>query len=76
MTADRCRCACGYRCGGPGKCSLDVFACLSQPEGHFVKDCGHVWDGPAYESQDGCLSSATCSRCGEVAIYHDMRFGP
>ena len=73
-----CRCDCGYRCGGPGRCALDPFTCLQQPKGsgHFEKDCDHVWDGPAYESADGCVSSATCSRCGDVAIYHDMRTGP
>ena len=71
-----CRCACGYRCGGPGVCKLDVFECLAQPEGHFVKDCDHDWTGAEYESADGCISSATCAKCGDVAIYHDMRMGP
>lgn len=38
--------------------------------------CQHTWDGPIYESEDGCMRSATCSRCGAVAAYHDMRCGP
>lgn len=36
--------------------------------------CQHIWDGPEY--REDCLSSVTCSRCGEPAIYHDMRCGP
>ena len=38
--------------------------------------CEHSWDGPDYESEDGCMVSVTCSRCGSVAAYHDMRVGP
>lgn len=71
-----CRCACGYRCGGPGRCSLGVFKCLAQPEGHFVVDCEHDWSGPPWESEDGCMSSVTCANCGATSIGHDMRFGP
>jgi hypothetical protein len=74
--AERCRCNCGYRCGGPGRCSLGVLECLAQPEGHYVRDCDHDWTGPEHRSEDGSISSATCARCGVVAIYHDMRVGP
>jgi hypothetical protein len=36
--------------------------------------CQHKWDGA--EFVDGSLSSATCSRCGEIAFSHDMRCAP
>jgi len=35
--------------------------------------CEHDWDGPEYVSEDGRLSSATCSRCGITAFSHSMR---
>jgi hypothetical protein len=38
--------------------------------------CQHVWDGEWYVSEDDGLHSATCSRCGAIAAYHDMRCGP
>jgi len=38
--------------------------------------CQHIWDGPAHVSDDECLHSTTCSRCGAVAAYHDMRCAP
>mgnify|MGYP001574547193 CR=1 FL=1 len=47
--------------------------------------CQHIWDGPEYTEETaggefgGCggfMSSTTCSRCGAVAAYHDMRCGP
>ncbi len=38
--------------------------------------CQHIWDGPQYTSEDLCLVSSTCSRCGAVAAFHDMRVGP
>ena len=38
--------------------------------------CEHSWDGPEYVAEDGCMSSVTCSRCGSVAAYHDMKVGP
>lgn len=38
--------------------------------------CQHIWDGEAYVSDDECMSSVTCSRCGAIAAYHDMRVGP
>lgn len=66
-----CRCKCGFSCDR--RCGLEIMACIAA---HYVRDCEHVWDGAAYESADGCMSSATCSRCGDVAIYHDMRCGP
>lgn len=47
-----------------GKC---YCAC---PEG----PCQHIWDGP--EWADDNSSSATCSRCGEVAMFHDLRCAP
>lgn len=34
----------------------------------------HIWDGPAYQ-EEGMIST-TCSRCGEVCAYHDMRVMP
>lgn len=42
--------------------------------------CQHIWDGPNwYDDKDientHCISR-TCSRCGEVAIFHDMRNAP
>ncbi len=36
--------------------------------------CQHVWDGPEFAEED--LSSATCSRCGAVAAFHDARCAP
>lgn len=69
-----CRCACGYRCGGPGTCKDKE--CLLKTEGHFVQDCDHKWDGPVWESEDGCMASVTCSICGMTAIGHGMRVGP
>ena len=42
------------------------------PEG----PCQHLWNGPEYVSDDGCMSSITCSLCGLPVIYHDMRCGP
>lgn len=38
--------------------------------------CEHEWNGPRYVSEDGCLYSATCSRCGITAFSHSMRFAP
>lgn len=38
--------------------------------------CEHKWDGEGYESEDGCMWSATCSRCGVTAFSHDMRVLP
>lgn len=38
--------------------------------------CEHTWDGPDWESDDGCAISVTCSRCGSTAMSHDMRYAP
>lgn len=39
--------------------------------------CQHIWDGPdGPEHTEEYMSSATCSRCGTVAMYHDMRCAP
>ena len=38
--------------------------------------CQHLWDGPEYVSDDECMMSVTCSLCGAVAAYHDMRCAP
>lgn len=78
MMTKRCECRCGYRCGGPGRCSLGVLECLQQAEGHFTKDCGHDWSGPVVEGEmhGGSYSSASCAHCGMEMIWHDMRFGP
>lgn len=38
--------------------------------------CQHEWDGPQVEINGGQGMSVTCSRCGEIAMYHDMRCGP
>jgi hypothetical protein len=47
-------------------------ACGSDPRG----TCEHKWDGPDWESTDGCCMSVTCSRCGTTAMSHDLRNGP
>lgn len=74
----RCRCNCGYTCGGPGTCmvfSTDMQKCMSE---HFKKDCDHAWDGPTVDTSSyGCTgSSASCAHCGMVAESHDMAVGP
>ena len=38
--------------------------------------CEHKWDGEPYESDDGAVWSATCSRCGMTAMSHDLRNAP
>jgi len=38
--------------------------------------CEHKWDGKPWESDDGCMMSVTCSRCGMTAMSHNMRTGP
>lgn len=42
------------------------------PEG----PCEHQWDGEIFEDEDGCVMSTTCSKCGEICAYHDMRVAP
>jgi len=46
----------------PNKC---YCACPDGP-------CEHKWDGEWYDSQDGLMQSATCSRCGTLAMSHSM----
>jgi len=61
-----CKCNCGYRCGGPGSCKLSALECLRQTDDkHFVRDCGHKFDGPWKELENG--GSVTCSICGITA---------
>ena len=76
----RCRCNCGYRCGGPGTCELDVMECLQQDDGkHYVRDCDHKWDGPMQwieYPEGGSSGSVTCSVCGMSAMDHDAVVGP
>lgn len=77
MSNSPCRCNCGYRCGGPGKCKLDLVACLNTNDGnHFVVDCEHDWTGPWKEWDNGRMGSVTCARCGITQMGHDMRCGP
>lgn len=38
--------------------------------------CEHDWDGKPYESEDGCMWSATCSICGMTAMSHSLRNCP
>ncbi len=49
---------------GSGGCYCDC------PDG----PCQHIWDGPPWEDEGAW--STTCSRCGAVAMFHDMRFAP
>ncbi len=73
MNKPRCKCECGYSCGR--QCGLPIMECM---EKHYEKKCEHLWDGPAVETDVmGCRGdSATCSKCGAVAMYHDMAVGP
>jgi hypothetical protein len=36
-------------------------------------NCEHVWDGQVVEFEDGCGETASCSKCGELAINWAMR---
>ena len=75
-----CRCACGYRCGGPGKCQLSPMECLRRDDGeHYVRDCDHRWDGETHEGSSpsgGYFTSPTCSRCGMTELAHHFATGP
>lgn len=78
MNPEPCRCECGYRCGGPGRCQDPE--CFVKDDGqHFVRDCEHSWNG---KPESGELSggagfwTSACSRCGESAMAHDARTGP
>lgn len=51
---------------GAGECYCDC------PDG----PCQHIWNGPNVEFDDGQGVSRTCSRCGEMAFSHSMRFAP
>ena len=69
-----CRCNCGYRCGGPGRCKDPQ--CLSKNDGkHYVVDCEHKWNGEWVEVGMGA-ESITCSTCGIACINHDVMLGP
>lgn len=70
----RCRCECGYRCGGPGRCALSVEDCLNT-DGHFVKDCDHDFSGPLKHFGDGMMS-VVCQKCNLSAMDHDCAVGP
>jgi len=73
---ESCRCECGYRCGGPGTCKLDVMDCLEKGDGkHFVRDCDHKFEGPLKDMGDGA-SSIVCSICDTSALGHDCVVGP
>ena len=67
-----CECRCGYRCGGPGVCELDILDCI---ERHFVRDCGHDFSGPLVKI-DELSSSVVCQKCGLSAAAHDAVVGP
>lgn len=54
----------GFHASHAGAC---YCACPDGP-------CQHIWDGADHEEET--LISATCSRCGTVAAYHDMRVMP
>jgi len=73
MSRPRCRCKCGYSCNRT--CGLPLMECM---EKHYVQDCDHDWSGPSKETDVmGCRGeSATCSKCDDVAVFHDMRCGP
>ena len=80
-STEPCRCECGYRCGGPGRCELDVFECLERDDGkHFVRDCDHDFSGPMKEFRDsvtGCSGgSVHCQKCDMSAMAHDEINGP
>lgn len=56
-------------------CALhDRNACYCDCANHGP--CEHDWSGPEYVSEDGCLHSATCARCGMTAFSHSLRFMP
>lgn len=38
--------------------------------------CEHNWTGDPYESEDGSIWSATCTRCGMLAYSHSLRTAP
>lgn len=69
-----CRCNCGYRCGGPGRCDLfrtDMLECIKQ---HHERDCDHDFNGYFVYWDNG--GSVTCRHCGMTAADHDCATGP
>lgn len=70
--------------GGPGSLTTDnLRRAADQPTVtiHVCRsDCidgpNHSWDGPEYVSEDGSMSSATCSKCGMTSFHHSMLTGP
>jgi hypothetical protein len=74
MSKPSCECRCGYKCGGPNRCTLPIGECLQRESGHYERDCDHQWDGEAVEEDR--MSTVTCSKCGTWAINHDMAVGP
>ena len=70
--AEQCRCECGYTCGGAGRCELPIMECIDR---HYVKDCDHEFLGPWWQSPDGLVKSATCTKCSTTAISHDVLVG-
>lgn len=57
--------------------SIDIFICGPQSakckcECSRGGPCEHKWDGETYTAEDGRMETATCSRCGALAIEHDM----
>lgn len=56
-------------CERPERCSC---AC---PAGK----CDHIWDGPVHNEDQGTyggFESATCSKCGMLAVEHDLKALP
>lgn len=73
MKRTKCKCNCGYTCGGPGVCELfakDVTACISE---HYKKDCEHDWNGPHVKLNNGIY--VTCTNCDMLFETHAMRCG-
>lgn len=70
-----CRCNCGYTCGGPGVCELEMLDCI---EKHWVRDCEHEFTGWVelkFEGGGGG-GSTVCKHCGVTSMGHDMLCGP
>lgn len=40
------------------------------------ESCEHMWDGPVVEFDGGRGGSSSCSKCGMLAIDHDLWAGP
>jgi hypothetical protein len=38
--------------------------------------CPHEWDGPEVKSEDGSITSLTCSKCGMDAYTHSLWMAP